>query len=291
MSVQVGLKNLYYSLLTSDPVGGPPTYEAPVRIVGAITANINPNASNETLFFDDGPGETASTIGQIALELVASDLPLSVQAALLGHTIAAGVIQRKSTDIPPWVAIGFQSLKSNGKYRYTWLAKGKFAIPEQNNETKKDAINFQTPTISGSFVKRDSDDVWLRQGDEDEAGWDPAVATAWFTSPLGTGDTTPPTLSSTTPTDGQTLAAPATLVWTFSEPILLDDVNEEHFLVSVDSSGADKPGTYTKSGNTVIFTPSVAFAAVKHRFIAVKGIRDMSGNPLATTQTRTFTAT
>lgn len=291
MSVQVGLKDLYYSLMLSDVVGVGATYDTPVRIVGAITANINPNASNETLFYDDGPGETASTIGQIALELVTSDLPLSVQAVLLGHSITAGVIERKGTDIPPWVAIGFRSLKSNGKYRYTWLSKGKFAVPEQNNETKKDAINFQTPTISGAFAKRDFDQVWIRQGDEDEAAWDAGIGSAWFTSPLGTPDTTPPTLSSTAPTDGQTLASPATLVWTFSEPILDADVNATHFSVSVDSTGAEKAGIYVKSGSTVVFTPTVAFAAAKHRFIAMAGIRDMSGNVLAATQTRTFTAT
>jgi len=178
--VQIGLKDVYYSLLTADPVGGPATYATPVRIVGAISADINPNATNDTLFADDGPMETASTIGAISLDLNVATIPLEVQAAMLGHTIALGVITRKSSDTPPWLAIGFRSLKSNGHYRYTWLVKGKFATPEQKNATKADKLAFQTPTIKGSFVKRDADDIWQVSADEDGTGYVATTGTSWF---------------------------------------------------------------------------------------------------------------
>lgn len=183
----IGLKNLVVApLLTDDAVTGIATYEEVMKFPGAISANINPNASNETLFADDGPFDTASTIGQISLELNVADLDLEQQAFLLGHTLTAeGVLIRKGADTPPWVAVGFKSLKSNGKYRYTWLAKGKFSLPEQNNETKGDSVNFQTPTISGSFVKREADDEWERHIDEDTTGFTPEQATSWFLNPYG----------------------------------------------------------------------------------------------------------
>lgn len=184
----IGLKNVVYALLETDPEeGGKATYKPAVRIPGAISANINPNSSNETLFADDGPYETASTIGQISLEMNVADLPLEAQAALFGHTLSAeGVLIRKSSDTPPWLAVGFKSLKSNGSYRYTWLAKGKFGMPEQNNETKGDSVAFQTPTTSGSFVKRECDDEWERHIDEDSTGYTPEQGTNWFTNPYGT---------------------------------------------------------------------------------------------------------
>jgi phi13 family phage major tail protein len=182
MPTQIGLKDLYYSVMTTDPIGGTATYNTPVRIAGAISANINPNPSMETLFADDGPMEVATALGQIELELNVADLPFEVQAALLGHTVSAGVMLRKGSDIPPWVALGFKSLKSNGKYRYVWLTKGKFMVPELNHQTKQDGIEFQTPTINGSFVKRDSDDVWIRQADEDGSGYVASTGTNWFTS-------------------------------------------------------------------------------------------------------------
>lgn len=180
----IGLRDVYYALLKEDPVGGTPTYETPVKIAGAISANVNPNSSSATLFADDGPYDTAATLGEISLELNMADLPLSTQATLLGHSISNGVLSRKADDVPPWVAVGFRTLKSNGKYRYYWLNKGKFAIPEDDLQTKGDSIEFQTPTISGSFVKRNSDDEWQRVGDEDEESFS---SEGWFSSPLATG--------------------------------------------------------------------------------------------------------
>lgn len=185
--VMIGLRNVVYAKLINDVAGvTPTTYDVVKPIAGAITANINPNSSNETLFADDGPYETASTIGQITLELNVADLPLEVQADIFGHTLTAeGVLIRKSADVPPWLAVGFKSLKSNGKYRYTWLAKGKFSLPEQNNETKGDSISYNTPTASGSFVKRESDDEWERHIDEDATGFTQALADNWFLNPYG----------------------------------------------------------------------------------------------------------
>jgi len=180
--VQIGLSDLHYAILQSDTTSAA-TYETPVRIPGVITANINPNSSTDTLFADDGPSETAATLGQIELELSVSDLPLDVQAALLGHTLDAnGILVRKANDVPPWVAVGFKSLKSNGKYRFLWLLKGKFSVPELNHETKGDSINFQAPTINANFVQRDFDQAWIRQTDEDATGYTPTTGDTWFDS-------------------------------------------------------------------------------------------------------------
>lgn len=183
--VQIGVSDLHYAILLTDVVDSTPTYGTPVRIPGVTAMNVNPNASVETLFADDGPYEAATTLGQVEVELTAADLDLDTQAALLGHTVTAdGMLKRKSTDNPPNVAIGFRSLKSNGKYRYTWLAKGKFVPSEQAMETKTDSVNFQTMSLTGKFLKRASDNEWERHIDEDHANWLAAHSTNWFTTPL-----------------------------------------------------------------------------------------------------------
>lgn len=181
----IGLRDIYYAKLLTDPVGGTATYDAPKRLAGAISANINPNSSSATLFADDGPADTAATLGEISLELNVADIPLETQAELLGHKVEAGVLKKKGGDVPPWVAVGFRTLKSNGSYRYYWLNKGKFATPEEDLKTKGDSIEFTTPTISGSFVKRDSDDEWQRQADADDTESAEAI-TNWFKGPLQT---------------------------------------------------------------------------------------------------------
>jgi phi13 family phage major tail protein len=185
--VIIGMENLVFAKLLTDPDSGSATYDAVKKFAGSISAKVNPNSSMETLFADNGAYDTATTTGQVSLEINIADLPLDTQAEIFGHTLTAeGIMIRKSSDVPPWLAVGFKSLKSNGKYRYTWLAKGKFGLPEQSNETKGDSVSFQTPTVTGSFVKRECDDEWERHIDEDTAGYTAAQGTNWFNNPYGT---------------------------------------------------------------------------------------------------------
>lgn len=178
--VIIGLRDVHTAILTSDEKGTAPVYEAPVPLVGAIAARVNPNASNSTLFADDGPFDSAATIGEIGLELNVATLTLEQQARLLGHKITGGILRRNAGDTPPWLAVGYRSLKSNGKFQYVWNLKGKFNLPEQNNQTKGDSIEWNTPTINGAFVKRVCDDEWQIVIDEDSETFTPELATNWF---------------------------------------------------------------------------------------------------------------
>lgn len=155
MATRIGCDHLVYAeMTTEDTATSAPVYGEVKAAPGVISVNINPNASQETLFADDGPMETATTLGKIDVEINKAELTTENKADLLGHQIDAnGGIVYGDSDVPPWMAIGFRTLKSNGKYRYVWLYKGKFTDPEDNNETKGDSINFQTDTIKGQFVK------------------------------------------------------------------------------------------------------------------------------------------
>lgn len=290
--VLVGLKDLYYALLEKDDSTGV-AYGTPVRIAGAIQANINPNPSVGTLFADDGPMETAATMGQIELSLVAADIPLDVQAVLLGHTMGGAILKRKASSTPPWVAIGFRSLKSNGKYRYTWLLKGKFSEPEQNHETRGDSVNFQTPTITGNFVKRDFDDEWIHQTDEDLPDYVPSIGQGWFTAVGGdVADTTPPTVQSSNPIDGATgVATSIAPLVTFSEALATSSVNSDTVFL-LDANDVYISGTISLSSDrkTVTFTPASSLAATTaYRLILTTGIRDLAGNKLASPYVLNFT--
>ncbi|WP_301002980.1 major tail protein [uncultured Duncaniella sp.] len=191
-SVAIGLTNLVYAICTDDvaptvPGGtdGYTTYDSSVRIMGAITANFSPNASNDTLFADDGPYDTASTLGAMTLELNVADLPPAQRAELLGATYdeTTGVLKHSSEDIPPYVAVGMSIKKSNGADRYIWYLKGKFTAPDDNNQTKADSINWNTPTITGNFLKRDSDNLYRVSVDTDDPNISAAVKADFFTDP------------------------------------------------------------------------------------------------------------
>lgn len=174
--VRIGVDKLHYSICTDGDVE---TWGAPVPLKGVINANINPNASQETLFADDGPFETASTIGNIEVEINKAQLTLAERAVLLGHTYSNGKLVSKAGDVPPFVAIGFRTLKSNGSYRYVWLLKGKFQDLEDQNETKGDSINWQTDTINGQFLKTNKNDNWKVEADSDDNDAATAIST-WF---------------------------------------------------------------------------------------------------------------
>lgn len=188
MAVQIGLRDLHYIKIEEDTAEGVSyTTEndgAPVNIAGVISAKISPSSNTATLYADDGPDEVATALGEISVELNVKDLPLDIQADLLGHTVTSGVMYRSADDIAPYVAIGFRSEKSNGSFRYIWLYKGKFKQIEQEYKTKEDTPAFQTPTIVGTFVKRVYDDAWQAIVDEDDLDKDiPEIdVKTWFDS-------------------------------------------------------------------------------------------------------------
>lgn len=191
-SVPVGLTNLVYAIMTADTpptsVGGTDgsaVYDSTVRVLGAITANFSPNASNDTLFADDGPYETASTLGAMTLELNVADIPPEQRKELLGaeYDEATGLLINSAEDTPPWVAVGMAIKKSNGASRYVWYLKGKFAAPDDNNQTKADSINWNTPTITGNFAKRDADGAYRYAIETDDPNADPTMLANWFDDP------------------------------------------------------------------------------------------------------------
>lgn len=289
--VLVGLKDIYYALLGQDDATGT-AYGTPTKLVGAIQANINPNASTETLFADDGPMETASTMGQIELELIAADVPLDVQATLLGHTVEGAILKRKSNDVPPWVAIGFRALKSNNKYRYAWLLKGKFSQPEQSHETRGDSISFQTPTLNGVFVKRDYDDQWIIQTDEDMVDYMPAIGQNWFTAVGGVADITAPTVQTSNPVDEATaVVVTVSPAVTFNEALAASKVNSNNVFL-LNATDTLIPGTVSLSADrkTITFDPASSLAtSTAHRLIITTAITDLAGNHLAAPVVINFT--
>jgi phi13 family phage major tail protein len=292
MAVVVGLKDLYYAILTKDDSTGV-AYSAPVKIAGAINAKVSPSSESLTVYADDGPSEQITQLGAIGVDLETKDLPLDVQAALLGQSIVGGVLIKKDTDIPPYVAIGYRSTKSNGKSRFMWLLKGKFNLPDQDDKTKEDKPSFQSAKISGTFIKRDYDGQWQRVTDEDLTGFVPATGTNWFTSVEQAQDTTPPTISSVVPANNATaVAVGSNVVWTFSESILASCVNKGNFLVQKADGSAQVAGTLSIDSalKVVTFTPSANLAAAtQYMAIVTQGVQDMFGNAIASASVTKFT--
>lgn len=296
---KVGLTNMVYAIMQedSDIIGGTPSYGPITRITGAIMANIKSGGGVQTQFADDGPHNVATSMGEITLEIKLADLPLDVQAALLGSTMTGAINKDNAQDTPPWVAIGYKTLKANGGYRYYWLLKGKFAIPEDNSETKKDTLTFQEPTIVGSFVKRECDDDWRAMADEDSLNYVAAVGTNWFSIVGGSEtitDTTAPTISSVVPADSATaVAVTSTVVWTFDEALAYTTINANNFYLQKNSDDSLVAGTLSvdTTRKIVTFTPNENLEASTTYDAYVTGdVTDIYGNAFTAADTSFTTA-
>lgn len=175
----LGLRDLFAAKITIGDDGSE-TYATPKRLAKAISAELSVEKAEATLFADDAVDETFSEFTKGALKLNVNDISNADAAELLGQEMDADkVLYAGEADDPPYWAIGFRAKKSGGRYKYVWLYKAKFKIPNEKYETKGDGITIGTPEIEAEFIKRDKDGRWKA----DYVGTpDDAVASKWFTA-------------------------------------------------------------------------------------------------------------
>jgi phi13 family phage major tail protein len=289
--VLIGLDNFYYSILNSDLTSGV-SYQTPVKLEGAISLSYNPNSEIATLFADDGPYDTAESLGELELEATVADISQENYAAIMGHTITSGVMEESKTDQPVNVAFGFRALRSNTAYTYVWLLKGKFAKVAYDHETKGDAINWQTPALNGKFTARDYDGLFKYSTRTDADDYSTATGSAWFDSVYGvTADTTNPTVSSTDPSANATSSSQtANVSIVFSEPMLTSTLTAENISIILPTAATTITATISVSSATVTLDhDSSLTASTTYNGIITTGVKDEAGNNLTSTYTWQWT--
>lgn len=183
MSAFVNIKNLHYAIMTTEdtPNAAPVYGEVKTGAVGKlIGAEVSAESNTATLYADGGVYEIANSMGDVNVNIETAELPLQVQADLLGHTFTDGVMVANKADVAPYVAIMFEFEKNNGKKRFVKLFKGKFTEPTESGRTKEEDVDFQTPSISGVFAPLKNDGNWKKVADEDEGG----NGASWYSSVL-----------------------------------------------------------------------------------------------------------
>ena len=184
VSSTVGLKNVVIAPLTKDDDTGV-TYGDLQLMAGAIEATINPGTNDADIqYADDIEFDVLYADPEVTVTMNMVDLPLSIQAMLLGNTIDdKGVLIRKAGDTPDYYALGFKSEKSNGTYRYVWLYKCRATPQTQNYATKEGTtINRQTGEIEFTAIKRTNDGLWQAMADEGENGFTAAMGATFLES-------------------------------------------------------------------------------------------------------------
>jgi len=181
----IGLDKLFYATITESATGEE-TYGTPVMLAKAISAELSVELAEATLFADDGASEIVREFKGGKLVLGVDDIGRAAAETLTGAvTDDNGVLVSSVEDSGKPVAIGFRAKKSNGKYRYFWIYRVKFAVPGDSLATKGDSITFQTPKIEGMVLRRNKLDgngrhPWKCEVTEGDSGTDSEVITSWY---------------------------------------------------------------------------------------------------------------
>lgn len=181
----IGLDKLFYSKITEDEDGNE-TYAVPVSLAKAMTAELSVELAEATLYADDGAAEIVKEFQSGTLSLGVDDIGAAVAEDLTGAKIDDNkVLISASEDGGAPVAVGFRAKKANGKYRYFWLYRVKFGIPATNLTTKGESIEFSTPTIEGTVLRRNKVDSkgnhpWKAEVSEDDTGVAADTISNWY---------------------------------------------------------------------------------------------------------------
>lgn len=183
----IGLKDLYYAIITENS-SGEESYGTPVKLAPAISANLSLNFAAASLYADDKVEDDLKEFSTGTISLNVSAISDATAALLTGSTVDShGCLVDTDADAAPYVAIGFKSKTSKGTYRYVWLYRVKFAVPNDSFATKGESTSFTTPTIEGTFYKRNKADSrgrhpWRYSVTEGESQSSASTISSWFSA-------------------------------------------------------------------------------------------------------------
>jgi phi13 family phage major tail protein len=192
----VGLKDLYIAEVTEDSLDAY-TADTPDYFAPAVTATQEASVNSKTQYADDQPFDAMSAEGETKVTLEVTNIPLETLAKINGRVFDApsGTLYDNG-GTPPYFALSFRSLKSNGSYRYYQYLKGRFQMPSEDKASQTDSPDPKTIKITFTAIKTVhqfdlgdiNDGVKRMIGDEDATGFS---ASTWFDNVQ-----TPPEVSS-----------------------------------------------------------------------------------------------
>ena len=285
-SAATGITKLVYAIMLDELLE---TYGPVKEAPPLINIKVTPKSDTATLYANNVAVETATSLGNIPVEFETQDMPLEVQADFLGHTLdaALGTLTYNTNDQAPYLALGYERTKANGKSRFVWLYKVKFEEIGEEGKTQEEKISFQTPKVSGLGIANKNGD-WKKVADEDTKGT-PILDFLAAVPGAALPDLVAPTVT-TVPLDAAVgVAIGASIVYTFSKAINIADMIDSHFFLL--KAGVPIACNLTASvGNTIVTMKPVANLSVgAHVAICTSDVRSAAGVPLAVTKITNFT--
>jgi phi13 family phage major tail protein len=177
---QIGLKDFHVCKIVSDTPGEGAVYESPVRVPGIISATMSTERTTENYYSDDIVEETFSSFNSISLEVEISNLSQDERALLLGQKVKAGVSAASADDVSSEVGIMFRSKRTDGRYRYVALTRGKLVEPSESFASESDSLSPQTLTLTFTGIPLQCNGIYKITADEGEEDIDPTYLRNFF---------------------------------------------------------------------------------------------------------------
>jgi phi13 family phage major tail protein len=284
----IGLDSLYVATVTADSTSAY-TSGTPATLAPAAKASMKPSSSMETQYADDQAYDVMTSEGPTEIEVEVTGIDMAMLAAITGRVfdVASGRLWDNAAN-PPYYALGFRSLKSNGSYRYYWFPKGVFSMPEEEVETKGEKPKPATLKLKYTAIKTIykwslgsvTDGVKRVTGDTDATNF---VATTWFSQVQVPGVVAPSALalSSSTPTDGATgISVSANQTLTFNNALSADAVYNVVIAKASDGVVPANSTTIDTARKVITIDPNSSLTGATPYIIAY-AVTDIFGQHLA----------
>lgn len=157
---KIGLTNIWWAKLT-EAEDGAPSYDGAKSFGKAVSCKVSVTNNDATLYAEDALAESDKSFNSASVTLGIADDDDTIFAPILGHTVnegpdSKGEMVRNANDIAPYIGLGRVITKMvNGalKYKGEFLYKVKFSEPSQEDQTKGEKVDFNTPEIEGSAAQ------------------------------------------------------------------------------------------------------------------------------------------
>lgn len=179
-----GILDLYYATMTTeDTSSAAPVYDTPKVLAKSIEVTITPTYREGKLHASNATVRNQKRIDTYTVSLNVDKVPYNVTSEILGRSVDGNGVQIiKGGNTPPNLALGFACTLDDGSKELWWLYKGTFSEITKSASTEADAIEYQTPTIEGTFVRRMNDDALAATVETSAEGIGADVETSWFTT-------------------------------------------------------------------------------------------------------------
>jgi hypothetical protein len=282
--------DLKISKLLSDPDGGTTTYNAPLDVPGIQSINFEPDFLEKELMGDAQVLDTYTKLRYITGQVKHGRISLEVLALLTGGTLSSSGsspnTQKKlvlnQANLPGYfkmegVVEYLGGDDNDGDYHTVFLKTkiSKFSIEHQGED-------YATVSFDWKAIPRRSDGNLLELVENETAVAIP-----------DTSDTTPPTVTSTSPNDGDTgVSASTNVTFTFSEAMAPNTASDPANFYIVKDDGTNVPFAISyASGSTATTLNPTSDLDPAGIYIAgaTKGVRDAAGNAMAAAHVIVFT--